>query len=155
LPEAWKDGRATALALHVALSAQSGLPVAWSVIRQAIDDAVRSHWLEVAPGSGAWPCDVAGASAVILKPPAAVTEPRPGPYTPRPQGIYDASAALEASAFQDLVEVLPDLLKIAAGIPLQFRLSVTLGDGQEVGAEKIAAVNKLLETVSTELRLTT
>jgi hypothetical protein len=111
LPNAWKDGQTTALALSVALSAQGGRPVPWSVMRQAIEDAIKSRWLELVPGSGAWPCDVAGASAVILKQPAAVSEPPPGPYTPRPQGIYHASATLEASAFQDLVEVLPDLLR--------------------------------------------
>jgi hypothetical protein len=154
LPDAWKDGQTTALALSVALSAQHGRPVPWSIMRQAIDDAIKSRWLETAPGSGAWPCDVAGASAVMLKQPAAVTEPPPGPYTPRPQGIYYASAALDASAFQDLVEVLPDLLKIAAGIPLQFHLSVTLGDGQEVSPETVGSVNQLLEQVSTDLRLT-
>jgi hypothetical protein len=44
-----------------------------------------------------------------------------------------ATATLEPSALQDLVEVLPDLLKIAAGVPLQLRLAVTLGDGQEIG----------------------
>jgi hypothetical protein len=125
LPDAWRDGQTTALALSVALSAQTGLPVPWSVMRQAIEDPIKSRWLETAPESGAWPCDVAGASAVILKQPAAVPEPTPGPYTPRPQGIYHASAAVDASAFQDLVEVLPDLIKLAAGIPLQFRLSVT------------------------------
>jgi hypothetical protein len=37
--------------------------------------------------------------------------------------------------------------------PLQFRLSVTLGDGQEVGTETIASVNKLLEEVSADLCL--
>jgi hypothetical protein len=64
------------------------------------------------------------------------------------------SAALDASAFQDLVEVLPDLLKISAGIPLQFHLSVTLGDGQEVSPETVGSVNQLLEQVNTDLRLT-
>jgi hypothetical protein len=83
LPEAWKEGQTTALALSVALSGQVGRPVPWSVMRQAIEDAIKSRWLETAPGSGAWPCDVAGASAVILKQPAAVTEHHPEDPTRR------------------------------------------------------------------------
>jgi hypothetical protein len=85
-----------------------------------------------------------------------VAEPQPsGEYVPRQRGVFHASAAVEPSAFQDLVEVLPDLIKLAAGIPLQFRLCVTLGDGQQVGNETIVAVNKLLGEVSADLRLTT
>jgi hypothetical protein len=132
-PEANKPIGATALALSVGLSAQSGHPVPWSIIRRGIDDAITSRWLELAPGSGTWPCEMAGASAVTLVQPAAggsAAEPPSGGYTPRPQGAYHGSAALEPSAFQDLVEVLPDLIKIAAGVPLKFDLSVTLGDGQ-------------------------
>jgi hypothetical protein len=53
-----------------------------------------------------------------------------------------------------LVEVLPDLLKIAAGVPLQFRLSITLGDSQEVAVATVDTVNRLLGEVNTELRLT-
>jgi hypothetical protein len=154
VPEAWRDGQTNVLALSVALSAQSGRPLPWSVMRRAIGDAITSRWLELAPGSGPWPSEMAGAAAVTLKQPAAMDDPpSPGEYVSRPQGIFHASAAVEASAFQDLVEVLPDLIKLAAGIPLQFRLSVTLGDGQEVGNETVVAVNKLLEEVSADLRL--
>jgi hypothetical protein len=154
IPEAWKEGHANAAALSGALSSRSGHPIPWSVLRRAIGDAISSRWLELAPGSGTWPCDLAGAAAVIQKQPAAVGEPtKPEDYVPRPQGVFHASASVEASAFQDLVDVLPILIKLAAGIPLRFRLSVTLGDGQAVGNETVVAVNKLLETVSTELRL--
>jgi hypothetical protein len=156
IPEAWRDDQTNVLALSVALSAQSGHPLPWSVMRRAIADAIASRWLELAPGSSAWPCEMAGAAAVTLKRPASVAEPQPpGGYVPRQQGVFRASAAVEPSAFQDLVEVLPDLIKLAAGIPLQFRLCVTLGDGQEVGNETIVAVNKLLGEVSADLRLTT
>jgi hypothetical protein len=89
-------------------------------MRQAIDAAMASRWLELASGSAPWPCEFGGAAAVTLRQPAAgggVTEPPSGPgFAPRPPGAYHASAALDPSAFQDLVEVLPDLIKIAAGV---------------------------------------
>jgi hypothetical protein len=156
LPDAWKDGQTTALALSVALAVQNGRPVPWSIMRQAIDAAITSRWLELAPGSGTWPCEIVGAATVTLKQPtvSGAAEPVPGGgYTPRPPGVYHASAALEPSAFQDLVEVLPDLIKIAAGVPLKFNLLVTLGDGQEIPSTTIDSVNQLFEQVNEELRL--
>ena len=54
---------------------------------------------------------------------------------------------------QDLIEVLPDIIKAAAGVPLQFKLSVTLGDGQELDSATVESINTLLERVSSSLRL--
>jgi uncharacterized protein len=80
LPDAWKEGQTTPLALSIALASQNGRPIPWSVMRRAIDDAIASRWLELAPGSGTWPCDFAGAAAVTLKQPAVggAAEPPPG-----------------------------------------------------------------------------
>jgi len=77
------------------------------------------------------------------------------PAVTKPKGAYTSSAALKASALQDLVDVLPDIIKVAAGVPLQFQLCVTLGDGQEIASETVAAINKLLEEVSSDLLLIT
>jgi hypothetical protein len=156
VPDAWKDGQTTALALSVALSAETGHPIPWTVLRRAIDDAIKARWLELASGSGTWPCDVAGASAVMLKQPAApggMAEPPQGGYVPKPKGVFTSSAALEPSALQDLVDVLPDVVKAAAGVPLRFQLSVTLGDGREISTETVESINKLLEEVSSDLCL--
>ncbi|MGH7099534.1 MAG: hypothetical protein ACREE4_17990 [Stellaceae bacterium] len=157
VPDAWKDGKTTALALSIALAAQNNdRPVPWSIMRQAIDAGITSRWLELAPGSGPWPCDMTGASALTLRQPSTsigAAEQPPGGYVPQPQGVYHASAVLEASALQDLVEVLPDIIKTAAGIPLRLHLSVTLGDGQEVGSQIVASINRILGDVSSELRL--
>ena len=150
LPDAWKNGQTTPLAVSVALAAQNeNRPLAWSIIRQAIDAAIASRWLELARVSGAWPCDMAGALAVSLKQPDSGGDG----FSPRPPGVYYASAPLEPSAFQDLVEVLPDLIKITAGVPLKFGLSVTRGDGQEIAAATIESVNQRLEQVNAELRV--
>ena len=90
VPDAWNSGETTALALSVALAGQERCPVPWTVLRRAIDDAIASSWLEVGPGSGAWPCDVAGAAAVTLRPPAGF-EPKSVSET---SGAYTSSAAL-------------------------------------------------------------
>ena len=153
VPEAWKDGQTTALGLSVALSAQTGRPIPWTVLRRAIDDAIKARWVELAPGSGPWPCEMAGASAVALKQPApghAVVEPEPGE---KPKGVYSCSAALEPSALQDLVDVLPAIVKAAAGVQLRFQLQVSLGDGHPIESETILSINRLLEEVNSDLRL--
>jgi Protein of unknown function (DUF499) len=153
VPEAWQDGETTGLAISVAISTQSGHPVPWSIMRQAIEDAIKSRWLERAPGSGPWPCDATAAATIILKQPAKISERGPEEYTPRPKGVYTSSATLEPLALQDLIDLLPDIIKIAAGIPLRFHLSVTLGDGQEIGPEIVASVNKLLADINSDLQL--
>ncbi|HET6378725.1 MAG TPA: DUF499 domain-containing protein [Methylocella sp.] len=156
VPEAWKEGQTTALALSVALAAQTSHPIPWTVLRRAIDDAIKARWIELSIGSGPWPCDMAGALAVMLKQPSepsGFSERQPVGYAPKPMGVYVSSAALEPSALQDLVDALPDIVTAAAGVPLQFRLSVTLGDGQEIGIETVESINKLLEQIDSDLRL--
>ena len=97
VPEAWKDGETNALALAAALSVQAGAPVPWSVLRRAIDDALGARWLERAPGSGPWPCDAAGASAVTLKQPDTRKDvsDQGGDYRPIPRGAHTGAAVLE------------------------------------------------------------
>jgi hypothetical protein len=58
-------------------------------------------------------------------------------------------------ALQDLVDALPDVLKAAAGIPITFRLKISIADGPNLGPAAIDAINKLLEGVSPDLRLKT
>lgn len=49
--------------------------------------------------------------------------------------------------------MLPNVVKAAAGVPLQFQLQISLGDGQDVGSETIESINTLLDEVSPRLRL--
>jgi hypothetical protein len=76
-----------------------------------------------------------------------------GSYVPKPKGVYTSTAALQPAALQDLVDVLPDVVKAAAGVPLQFQLQVTLGDGEEIASGKVEEINKLLESESPDLRV--
>jgi hypothetical protein len=154
VPDAWKQETTTALALSIGLSSQIGQPVPWTVLRRAIDDAIRSRWLELAPSSSGWPCDMASAATLILKRPAGGMEERePGEYKPKPRGVYESSAVIEPSSLQDLVDVLPEIIKAAAGVPLQFRMSISLGDGQELAPETVEQVNGLLGDVNPDLRV--
>ena len=149
VPDAWKSGETTALALSVALAGQENCPVPWTVMRRAIDDAIASRWLEIAPGSGTWPCDVSGAAAVTLRPPTGF-EPKSVSET---GAAYTSSAALEPASLQDLVDALPEIVKTAAGVPLEFRLEVTLGNGKDVASDTVESVSELLQEVNPDLRL--
>jgi Protein of unknown function (DUF499) len=154
LPDGWKEGRTSAYALSVALSTKAGRPLPWMVVRRAIDDALKARWIEMATESVAWPCDMAAAPKALLRlPKAGAADPKPGEQMPPPKGVRYAEATLEPPALQDLVDALPDVLKAAAGIPITFRLHVSLADGPNLGPATIDAINKLLEGVSPDLRL--
>ena len=157
VPDAWQEGEASVLALSVALAAQEGRPIPWTVLRRAVEDAIASRWLETTPGSGAWPCEVGAAGAVSLRPPvdfdpASVTAVTP-PGAKTPAG-YGSSAVLDPSALQDLVDALPDIVKAAAGLPLEFRLDVKLGASvKDVESSTLASIDELLRGVSPDLGL--
>jgi hypothetical protein len=156
LSDAWKDGKTSAIALSAALAAKAGYPIPWTILRRAIDDAIKARWVELDAASSAWPCEMTGAAGIILRQPAqqgGLGEPKQPPFAAKPNGLYAASASIEPSALQDLVDALPNILKTAAGIPLRFQISITLGDGQPVPPETLDATNKLLAEVSKELRI--
>ena len=154
VPDAWKAGEATVLALSLALANQEGNPLPWAVLRRAVDDAVASRWLETTPGSGAWPCEVAGAAAVSLQPPVGFDPTSVTPTVSKTTTGYASSAVLDPAALQDLVDALPEIVKAAAGLPLEFRLDVKLGAGvKEVESDTVASIDKLLHEVSPDLGL--
>ena len=155
VPDAWKDGETNALALAAALSVQVGAPVPWPILRRAIDDALVARWLALAPDSDPWPCEAAGASAVTLKQADAVKDDpykRDDPVS-IPRGAHTGTAVLEPNELQDLVDALPDVVRTAAGVPLQFQVLITLGDGDDVPSETVTSLNELLESVNADLRL--
>ena len=149
VPDAWKANQTTVLALSLALAAKEGHPIPWTVLRRAVDDAIASRWLETIPGKGDWPCELTGAAEVALRPPA---EFKPESVS-ETSGAYTSSAVVEPAGLQDLVDALPDIVKAAAGVTLEFRLDVTLGDGKDVAPDTVESINQLLEDVNPELRL--
>ena len=154
VPGAWQDGQTNVLALSAALAIQEGTPVPWPMMRKVIDDALAARWLELDSDSGSWPCDPAGAAAVTLGVPEGPLVAHDRADTESgPEDGRTAATELEPNELQDLVEALPDVLKAAAGVPLRFGISITLGDGDEITSESVASVNEILERVHPELRL--
>ena len=82
LPDAWRNGTTTALAVSTALSKKVAKTLPWATVRGALDGALRARLLERTPDSGPWPCDYVGAEALTLQVPH---EPeREYPHIPTP-----------------------------------------------------------------------
>ena len=62
IPQAWQDGKTTALALVTALSQKRGATLPWDTVKSAIDGAIRAKWLALSNESAYWPCDLTGRS---------------------------------------------------------------------------------------------
>jgi hypothetical protein len=137
LPDAWKGQETvTAAALAEALSVQEGNRLPWHTIKSAIDDALRTRLLERASESGPWPSAWTDAQLVVLQVSAA------SPAPPPPAGHRYSEAVLTPSELQDFVDVLPEVLKAAAGLELRLVMRLQLGAGAaEPSAEQVAAVN--------------
>ena len=161
LPDAWNDSRTTGLAIAEALSRKAGLPLPWKIVRDVIDGALRAHYLEV---EGGWPCEFSAAQQVILREKqAASAKPKPGiPGTgetvpPPPQTSFKiAEAELQIHELQDLAEVAPELLNLAASqTPLRFFVQIRLGDGQTAPLpELVEKIDTVLAQVREDWRMT-
>lgn len=156
LPEAWKAGTTTALALADALSVRFGKPLPWSVARSAIDAAIRSRLLEPTANSGSWPCDVGSAQSVFLHVPAVSQRPTPPPPAPPPTapGVLVAEGELRVAEIQELSEQVNALRKAAVGLDIRFRIRIEIGGGkQEVSDETARKLDEILAQVSDGLKL--
>lgn len=143
LPGGWTDGRTSGWALGQALSQKRGEPVPWGLLREGIDNAVVSRWLEVTEGSTTVGAEHAG--SLTLGRPKDTPEPEP---QPEPRA---AQVLLEPDHLQDLAERLPELLSAGAGWGLQFRVGVVLGE--DAPEEACEALNDVLKQVSERLKV--
>jgi len=70
---------------------------------------------------------------------------------------HDPAALPELPAvdqLQDLVDALPEIVKAAAGLPLEFRLDVKLGASvKDVETSTLASLDELLRAVNPDLGL--
>ena len=153
IPEAWKDHKTTALAIFTSLSASRGKALPWATVETAIGSAIHARWLELGPGSGAWPCDFAGAQHVTFQTPQQGIHDGQGGYGPRPLGIVTAETTLEANGIQDLAEQIPGITKAAVGNTLKFKIQIELGGRDAPTPEVIETINSMLSKVSEELEL--
>jgi len=143
LPAAWSQTVTTAAAVSDALSVLQGKPLPWSIVRTAIDSAIRTRLVEVVAGSGPWPCDWSGATDVRLRVPEGTQPPPPRDH---------AEAELEPAELQDLVDGLGDVLKAGAGLNLRFVLRLEVGSGVQAKTEQIARLNEILARICDKLR---
>ena len=143
LPTAWSGSTSTAHLIHAALSAKSGKPLPWVLVRQALADALRLGILEMGLASGPWPCDQRGAATVKLQ--AIKLGARQQPNTSI--GTRAATAELETHQVQDLAERIDELRKATAGHQLRIKVTVEIGESGKVPDDVIAEVNALLRVV--------
>ncbi len=150
LPDAWSEGRATALSIATALSQKFGQTMPWKTVKDVITASINARFTELDGTSGDWPCDYPAAQSIKLKV-ASAPSGRPGvgsigPATP--SKCLVAHAELAPSEIQDLAEIIPNLLELKAkfNIPLKFLVQIELGDGKERPSEETAKeINKLLK----------
>ena len=154
IPDAWKDGKTNALALITALSSKRGKTLPWSTVKSAIDSGIRARWVELAPDTGPWPCDFAGAMHVVIQVPKSPIGHRVKDGGGQFQlGTVTAEATLEANGIQDLAEQIPGLTMAAVGTSLKFNVRVELGGDDAPDPETIEKINSLLSNVSEEWKL--
>lgn len=163
LADAWNGGRTTGLALQTALSnRQGGTVLPWVLVKRAINSAISTRWLVVAPESGAWPCDAAQAAALALsvpdsQPVVPVPEPRSPPSTSglaegqKPYMHASSSALLPISGIQDLAEAVGDIGDVVAGYDLRFSVAVQFADGRKPPRDVVARLNEVLRRVDDRL----
>ena len=152
LPDAWEGEEANGLAMSVALSNQAGRTLPWSIVRDAIEGAVRSRMLERTVDSGEWPCDLNGAQQAKFHVPAG---PGPGIITPPPPkpGVRVGTAELRPGQIQDLADVIGDVKAAAAGHDLTFRMTIELSGELPLPEDVVAKVSELLKGVSEDLEM--
>ena len=149
LPMAWRDGETNGARLVQALSEQRGEAIPWGLVRESINAAVTSRWLQFAETDAAGRneigdnmADFANATNVRLRLP----EMRPS----RDHATSAATIELDAAQLQDLAEQLPALLDASAGHGLRFHVRASL-DADAADSVR-TAVNKLLGEVEPRLK---
>ncbi|MCX6538613.1 MAG: DUF499 domain-containing protein [Acidobacteria bacterium] len=146
LPEAWRDGCIDGWSLTAALSDETGPALPWKTVAAALDSAFRAGLLERTPDSGPWPCDYAGAKS--LK----VSMVRRSPQSRESVKQEPEVVSLRADQLQDLVDVLPELLKVTAGHELRFRVTVEISGKKVPDAVVTSAVNAMLDKIEPGLK---
>ena len=160
LPSAWTDESTSARALYDAIQNEREPVLPWTLVSQAIQDAIRAHVLEASDGAViAWPLPFEQAASARFKLPGAspeYTQPDGGGGTwrePTAPNVHASEAELGLDEVQDFADIAHEIVKVAAGHSVRFKLRVELGDGSPVPAEVVDRVAGLLRNVSVELDL--
>lgn len=153
VPEAWRGQETTALAISAALSQKVGKTLPWIVVREAIDGAIRSRYLETALDSGPWPCELSGAQTVKLRVPSGKPEPPPPPPPAVQSGVRVGEAELKPNEVQDLAEVVGDLKAVSVGLNLKLLMRIELAGDPPPSDATVEKMNGILNKVSKALVL--
>lgn len=159
LPNAWKEGVASALSIATALSVKMGKTLPWKSVRDVVSGALQARFLELAQGSQVWPCDFPSAqfSKFTVATGAAVAGTGGRGVSDVGFGtILVAASELEPAQVQDLGDIVPKLLEIKAkaGTPIRFHIRIELGDGKARPAEDVTReINALLKRIGENLEL--
>jgi hypothetical protein len=159
LPNAWKEGVASALSIATALSVMMGKTLPWKTVRDVVSGALQARFLEVAEGSQAWPCDFPSAQFAKFKVATGADRVEIGGRGVSDVGlrtILVAASELEPAQVQDLGDIVPKLLEIKAkaGTPIRFHIRIEVGDGKTIPAAEVAKdFNALLKRVDEDLEL--
>jgi len=157
LPEAWKSGTSTALAITAALSSKHGKPLPWKIIQVALDGAFHAHYLERTIDSKPWPCDYGDAQWIKVRVPQSTAAPTTplstsSSYaTPMPAGKRIAEAEMQPNQLQDLAEMMGELLSAAGEYDLKFHLRIEVDE--KIPAEVVEKLNQLLDDVNNKFIL--
>jgi len=149
LPDAWEGQSAIALSIATALHQKQGVNLPWTVVRDAIDAALRASFIELDTDSAPWPCELAGAQNIRLKMPSG-GPPKPKPKPVARPGVFAAEVELEPNQIQDLGDLIPELLKVKAKANLNMKFHVRFEAGNESQPPDQAVIdqiNNLLEGV--------
>ena len=155
IPDAWRDGKANVLAIVTALSTQRGKPLPWTAVRSAVDSGISTRWIELAPDSQSWPCDIANAQHVVVQ--AATgqgrSDYRKGHDGQKRLGTVTAEATVEANGVQDLADKIPGITRAAVGHQLRFNIKIELSGENPPDSSVVEIINSLLAEVSEDLKL--
>ncbi len=149
LGSGWKGDETDAFLLHNALAVQAGKPLPWSSVKNALGSAFNLGLLERLPDSGAWPCDLGGASAIKIKKPVDGA----GGKSLSPTSGKTAMADLEAHEVQDLSDKIDDIRKVTAGHSLRIKVTIELGESEAVDPEVIERINDILRDIKPDWRI--
>ena len=157
LPAAWAGQLTTALAISTALSNKQNQNLPWKRIHDAIDGAIRAHYLETTLDSAPWPVEYPAAQTIKLHVPTQSSAPiqyqqTPGTpmYIAQPAtGIYIAEADLRPNELQDLADSLGDLGKAAEGLNLKYHIRIELS--RDPSKDIVERVNKILQKIKSGL----
>ncbi len=149
LPDAWEDSCTSGLSLATSLSNKKGVSLPWAAVKEAIDAALRTRYLEQTPESGPWPCDLTDAKGLKLEIPSGAG-PGVGEVLP---GVRIATAELESHELQDLADKIGEITQIAAGLPLHVEVRIEIGGEEPPSQEIEEKLNEILAAIKEDLQL--